>query len=97
MQGYAAPYPRLLHVTLEHDHRKSKGRPELARAQLTRDAQGGLNARLHARQGSGSLPSIAAVDALVLLPAEQTQIPAGAALQALLIGAPPELPTPGFT
>jgi molybdopterin molybdotransferase len=83
MAGHAAPYPALLQASLEHDHRHATGRTELARAVLRVAADGTLHARLHALQGSGSLPSMSGVDALVVLDAEQESFVAGAQVRVL--------------
>jgi molybdopterin molybdotransferase len=83
MAGHAAPYPALLRVELEHDHRHGTGRPELARARLRAGADGRLFARLHAQQGSGSLPSMSGADALVVLDADVERFSAGQLLPAL--------------
>jgi len=98
MRGLSAPYPALIPVRLAHDHRKSVGRPELARGALTPSASGSAepSARLHDRQGSGSLPSIAQVDALVFLPGDASELPSGSALTALRIGARAERTEPTF-
>lgn len=95
LRGMTAPYPALMPVRLAHEHRKSKGRPELARGTLRSDGSV-LRASLHSRQGSGSLPSIAQVDALVLLPGEVTELARGDALHALRIGAQAEQREPTF-
>jgi molybdopterin molybdotransferase len=97
MRGSRAPFPALVPVRLAHEHRKSKGRPELARGTLARDgASGELSASLHARQGSGSLPSIAMIDALVFLPGDAIDLMAGTALSALMVSARGERPDPAF-
>lgn len=97
MRGLGAPFPALVPVRLAHDHRKSKGRPELARGVLARDPAGAAPlASLHARQGSGSLPSIAQVDALVFLPGDAELLMAGTALSALRVSALPEQVEPTF-
>jgi molybdopterin molybdotransferase len=98
MRGLSAPYPALTPVRLAQDHRKSKGRPELARGALapSTSGDGELIAHLHARQGSGSLPSIAQVDALVFLPGDASELPSGALLTALRIGARAERTEPTF-
>lgn len=82
MAGLAEPYPELIEVVLEHPHTHGTGRTEFARAAL-RSQDGELRARLHPRQGSGSLPSLAGLDALVVLPGEQASFPSGARLRAL--------------
>jgi len=66
MLGHPAPYTSLVDVELTHDHEHTTGRTELARAQVWRGAQGGLQARLHPLQGSGSLPSMCGIDALLV-------------------------------
>jgi molybdopterin molybdotransferase len=89
MRGQLAPFPRLFALPLAHAYEKSKGRPELVRARLIESA-GELQAQLHVRQGSGSVPSIAGVHALVLLPGDATHMPAGTRVFALRIAAPAE-------
>jgi molybdopterin molybdotransferase len=60
---------------------RSPGRTEFARARLD-----GALAHLLPKQGSGSLPSLAQVDALVILPAESDALPADSELEAILLG-----------
>jgi molybdopterin molybdotransferase len=97
MRGLRAPFPALVPVQLAHDHRKSKGRPELARGVLARDLSNAVPlASLHARQGSGSLPSIARIDALVFLPGDADTLMAGSALEALRVSAHAEQTEPPF-
>ncbi len=88
MAGSLTPHPGPLAVTLGHAHERRPGRTELSRARLTRSPEGYV-AHLHALQGSGSMPSMAAVDALVVLPAERGSFRQGEALWALPVG---ELP-----
>jgi molybdopterin molybdotransferase len=83
MLGHAAPYSALIDVELAHDHRHSTGRIELARAHLHRSGDGRQLARLHALQGSGSLPSMCGVDALVVLDADRAHFARGTKLRAL--------------
>jgi len=83
MSGHSAPYPALLRAELEHDHRHATGRPELARASLRVGADGRLCARLLARQGSGSLPSMCGADALLVLDADTESFAAGQSLPML--------------
>ncbi|MCA9555037.1 MAG: molybdopterin molybdotransferase MoeA [Myxococcales bacterium] len=85
MQGDLRPH-RLRHaVALAGPHRHSPGRPELARARVRRDGEGQLVAELLKLQGSGSLPSMVGVDALVMLPMGQKDFAAGEILQAVLL------------
>ena len=85
MLGDPRPH-RLRHpVRLAHPHRHSPGRPELARATVSRAEDGALTAQLLEQQGSGSLPSMVGVDALVMLPMGQRDFAAGETLQAVLL------------
>lgn len=84
MVGDLRPY-RLRHlVTLAVAHRHELGRVELARARVTmRD--GRLSATPLELQGSGSLPSMVGVDALVVLDARRETFSAGEVLPAILL------------
>lgn len=93
MRGVARAFPELVPVELSAPVRHSRGRLEFARACVRADA-GRLVAELHPLQGSGSLPSLAGAQALVLLPAEQSELPAGARVSALLLGAPGRVSSP---
>ncbi|MGF1510558.1 MAG: gephyrin-like molybdotransferase Glp [Myxococcota bacterium] len=84
MLGDAKPFRALHHVTLSHDHSHSTGRPELARATVLRNEAGGWDATMLRLQGSGSLPSMVGVDALVLLDADTRDFPTGTRLHAIL-------------
>jgi molybdopterin molybdotransferase len=84
MIGHTTPYSSPLEVRLEHAYRHGTGRVELARATLlASDGDGRPRARLHALQGSGSLPSMVNVDALVALDATTESFAAGTILPAL--------------
>ncbi len=83
MLGHALPYPEPIEVELGHDHRHGQGRIELARATLRAGADGRVLAELHLRQGSGSLPSMCGVDALVVLDADRERFARGTRLRAL--------------
>jgi molybdopterin molybdotransferase len=87
LRGLERVCPELVPVKLAAATRHSRGRLEFARAKLSRRGLE-LVATLHAKQGSGSLPSIANTDALVLLPADQGEFVAGADLYALPLGVP---------
>jgi molybdopterin molybdotransferase len=82
MLGCTQPYPALIDVELEHDHRHATGRVELARALLRRE-DGRLLVRMHPLQGSGSLPSMCGVDVLVVLDASVEHFARGTILRAL--------------
>jgi molybdopterin molybdotransferase len=85
MLGDPAPQRPRLPVKLARPYKHTPGRTELARARLSRSASGYL-ADVSPRQGSGSLPSIVGVDALVIIPAESSEVGVGEPLEALLIG-----------
>ncbi len=78
MLGDPAPFPTPLRVPLAEAYDHHPGRTELVRARLTEEG-----ARLHSRQGSGAIPSIAWADALVVIPAEAKRVEAGETVVAL--------------
>lgn len=84
MIGDPKPYRPAHNVTLTHTHRHSPGRPELARATVQR-TDAGLEATMLRLQGSGSLPSMIGVDALVMLPKGTREFPEGEKLKAILL------------
>jgi molybdopterin molybdotransferase len=97
MLGFSAAYSSPIEVRLEHAYRHATGRVELARAALLPSAGDGRpQARLHALQGSGSLPSMLAVEALVVLDANIESFAAGAIAPALLLPAQRFQPEPAF-
>jgi molybdopterin molybdotransferase len=84
MLGHTRVHTRSIMVTLGHAHTRSTGRMELARARF----EPGTNpivAHLTAQQGSGSLPSIVGIDALVVLPPEIEHFALGDRLPALVL------------
>jgi len=89
MAGSATPHTGALRVELAHAHRRKAGRTELARARLA-PTPDGFSATLHSLQGSGSLPSMRSVDALVVLPETRGEFEAGDTLWALPVGALPQ-------
>ncbi|MEM1024361.1 MAG: gephyrin-like molybdotransferase Glp [Myxococcota bacterium] len=84
MLGDPRPFRPPQSVRLTHPHRHSPRRPELARGKLTHGPDG-WELTLHRLQGSGSLPSMVDVDALVLLPAGEAEFEPGRRLQAILL------------
>jgi molybdopterin molybdotransferase len=56
------------------------------RATLDVDDAGRLAARLTGGQGSNLLTSMARADALLVIPEEMSELPAGAAVRAMLLG-----------
>ena len=95
LAGDASPFAPCIEVRLGRAARPPHGRTELARARLERGA--GLPvAHLHPRQGSASLASLVASDALVLLGPADGPLEAGATARALDLRAPgtPAFPFP---
>ena len=86
MLGDPQPHPPPTTVELALPYERKPGRLELARATLER-ARDRTIAHLHRLQGSGSLPSMVGVDALVILPSERDRFPAGDPLVAIRLGA----------
>ena len=84
MLGDPLPERPRLRVQLADALQRSPGRTEFARARLRLGSEGPL-AFLSSRQGSGSLPSIVGVDALVIIPAEREALAAGDWLEAILL------------
>jgi len=95
MLGHSLVHPRTFRVRLGHTHTRSTGRVELARARLTIDGHA-TTAHLIAQQGSGSLPSLVAVDALVVFPADQGAFAAGTELTAIALHEARGQATPAF-
>lgn len=84
MLGDPAPRRPRLQVRLTEALTRTPGRTEFARATLTRDGEGFV-ATLLGKQGSGALSSMVGVDALLELPAECSELAAGASVEALLL------------
>lgn len=84
MLGDPRPERPRIRVQLADPLKRSAGRTEFARARLTLGSEGPV-AQLSSRQGSGSLPSIVNVDALVIIPAERDVLAAGEWLEAVLL------------
>jgi molybdopterin molybdotransferase len=85
MLGDPTPNRPRITVRLSRPYTHTPGRTELVRARLSRDTEGFV-ADVPPRQGSGSLPSIVGVDALVVIPAERSEVGTDEPLEALLIG-----------
>jgi molybdopterin molybdotransferase len=81
MQGDAEPLPRTLRMTLTSGVRHKPGRLEFLRARFERGSSAGVTALEN--QASGALTSLAWADALVLFPAEKTELAAGASVEVL--------------
>ncbi|MDB4974343.1 MAG: Molybdopterin biosynthesis protein MoeA [Myxococcaceae bacterium] len=84
MLGDPAPERARLTVSLAAALTRNPGRTEFARAKLVHGPAGWV-AELAKKQGSGSLPALADVHALVIIPAECEHLAAGAKVEALLL------------
>jgi molybdopterin molybdotransferase len=82
--GDPRPYRRRVEATLAMDHAHEPGRVELARATVVM-REGALVATPLTLQGSGSLPSMVGVDALLVLDAARATFTAGERLPAFLL------------
>lgn len=86
LAGDRAPLPPLRRVRLGRAIVHAPGRTELMRARLTREGDA-IVAHPVASQASGSVPSMASADALLVIPAEATELAAGVEIDALALGA----------
>jgi molybdopterin molybdotransferase len=84
LQGDARPFPTTRRARMTRPHAHDPGRLELARATLSQADDGQLTVTTLGNQASGAVTSMAAADALVLIPAEANGIPAGADVDVLL-------------
>ncbi|HEX6242108.1 MAG TPA: gephyrin-like molybdotransferase Glp [Polyangiales bacterium] len=91
MLGDPSPSRARLQVRLTRALAHAPGRTEFARAQLRATPAGVLAAPL-ANQGSGALSSLVGVDALLEIPADRGDLPAGTELRAWLVRALPDAP-----
>lgn len=87
MLGDRHPLRAWIDVELERDAKHPRDRTEFARASLTWRGGAPPLARLHAKQGSGSVPSIAGVDALVVLGPDRERTRAGERARAIILRA----------
>lgn len=85
MLGDPRPHPQPILARLREPYRRRPGRVEIARAVATRDGDE-IVVALHDRQGSGSLPSFVGINALVILPADKSELSAGEQVEAILWG-----------
>lgn len=85
MQGRAAVHAPTLPVVAGEDIRSPAGLVRFLRVRLDRAGAGLPRAHLTGPQGSGILTSVAAADALLIMPLEQELLPAGEAARAILL------------
>jgi molybdopterin molybdotransferase len=95
MCGRSAVFAPTRPIELSEDHRASPSLTHFLRAVLQREGDRTL-ARLTGPQGSGILTSMAAADALVIVPEGRGQVRAGDRLRALILGGAPLEAEPGY-
>jgi molybdopterin molybdotransferase len=86
LQGAAVTQRARVPVHLPGGYRKPAGRAHYVRAHAVRDGEA-LVAHPHAKQGSAMLSSLIRCNALVEVPAEATEVEAGAIVEAMLLDA----------
>jgi molybdopterin molybdotransferase len=87
MSGFEAPFREAIDVSLAEGYHHARGRTELVRAHVSKTRDGWL-ARLLPKQGSAAMSSMIGSIALVILPADCEDFPAGTRLHALALTAP---------
>jgi molybdopterin molybdotransferase len=84
MLGHTDVTRPTVQATLEHDVKHAPDRRDFQRAVVTR-TDGGYTARLTGKQGSGMVSSMAAANALVIIPEEVDKIGEGEKVAAMLL------------
>lgn len=85
MLGDPRPHPQPVLARLRDPYRRRPGRVEIARGVATREGDE-IVVALHDQQGSGSLPSFAGINALVIIPSDATELAPGDPVEAILWG-----------
>jgi molybdopterin molybdotransferase len=85
MLGDPRPHPQPVRARLRDAYARRPGRVEIARAIATREGEEIIVA-LHGQQGSGSVPSFAGINALVILPSDASELAPGDPVDAILWG-----------
>jgi molybdopterin molybdotransferase len=85
MQGHRAVFPRTVAVTTE-EPLKTAGRLTHFLRAVVRETPEGYGVRLTGPQGSGILTSMALANALLVVPEDADEVPAGRVLRAILLG-----------
>jgi molybdenum cofactor synthesis domain-containing protein len=86
MAGHTDLYRPRRHVTLTHDVHHAAGRTEFQRSIVTHNADGHYTAETTGFQGSGRLASMHGANALLVLPYQKGDFPAGAEVEAIITG-----------
>lgn len=84
--GHRRPHRRTIGVTMAQDIRLAAPLTHFLRVTLDRDGEGLPIAHLTGTQSSGALSSMAFADALVIIPPDMTDVPAGTRLLAIPLG-----------
>jgi molybdopterin molybdotransferase len=87
MLGRDRLYPVVERVEAGEDIRSPAGLVRFLRVRLTDEPGGNRRAYLTGPQGSGILTSVAAADALLIVPLEEKHVPAGTAVRIVRLGA----------
>ncbi len=86
MAGHTRLHRPRWRVTLTHEVSHTTGRTEFQRAVVTRHADGRYTATITGFQGSGRLLSMSGANALLILPYQHGDFPAGAEVEAIITG-----------
>jgi molybdopterin molybdotransferase len=85
MQGHSALFRPTVTVTLEEDVKIGAKLTHFLRANVTRNEDGSLLARLTGHQSSGALTSMVKANALLIVPETSPQVAKGSQLKALML------------
>jgi len=96
MAGREAIFPPTIGVLMEDRYPAAPGLTHFARVRLEHDAGGEVRARLTGPQGSGLLTSMAAADALLVIPPDRGGAEPGDRLRAIVLGGAPLRTSPGY-
>jgi molybdopterin molybdotransferase len=94
--GHARLFRRTVPVVVEEPIRLGPPLRHFLRAIVAPRSDGLLGARLTGPQGSGILTSMARADALLIVPEDQSDVPAGAMLRALILDDPHHTAEPTY-
>jgi molybdopterin molybdotransferase len=85
MQGHSALFRRTVTVTVEEEVKIGAKLTHFLRANVTRNEDGTLRARLTGHQSSGALTSMVNANALLIVPETSLQVAKGSQLKALML------------
>jgi molybdopterin molybdotransferase len=95
MAGHQAVFPPIVTATLPEGYPIRPGLTHFPRARLA-DREGTTVAMLTGAQGSGILTSMAAADALLVIPEDSTGVSPGEEVRAIVLGGAPLRELPGY-